>query len=132
MANEDVTQHFLTMPIVMLFLMLMMLQMRQTTFACVTTCGLICQLMPPCIKTTIRDGGCTALYAAFTVDTACIADTVYTVDTVDTVYTVDMVCTFDTVGTGYNVYTITLLKQKHVCLYILLGKVRQNAIGRGG
>ena len=78
MANEDVTQHLLTMPIVMLFLMLMMLQMRQTTFACDTTRGLNCQLMPPCTKAIIKDGGSTALYAAYTVDTV---DTVYTVDT---------------------------------------------------
>ena len=44
-------------------------------------------------KNTIRDGGSTALYAAYTVGT------VYTVDNVDMVYTADMVYTFDTVYT---------------------------------
>ena len=47
-------------------------------------------------KDTIRDGGSTALYAAYTVDTVDSVDTVYTVDmvyTIDMVYTVDMVYT---------------------------------------
>ena len=45
-------------------------------------------------KNTIRDGGSTALYAAFTVDTVYTIDLVYTVDmfyTVVMVYTVNMV-----------------------------------------
>ena len=56
-------------------------------------------------RNTIRDGGSTALYTAYTVATVNNVDMVYTVDmvysvdmvyTVDTVYTVDMVCnTFD-------------------------------------
>ena len=41
-------------------------------------------------ENTIRDGGSTAPYAAYTVDTV---DTVDTVCTVDIVYTVDMVYT---------------------------------------
>ena len=41
-------------------------------------------------RNTIRDGGITALYAAYTVDTVV---TVYTFDTVDIVTTVDMVYT---------------------------------------
>ena len=41
-------------------------------------------------RNAIRDGGSTALYAAYTVDTVV---TVYTFDTVDIVTTVDMVYT---------------------------------------
>ena len=40
------------------------------------------------INNTIRDGGRTALYAIYSVDTF---DTVYTVDAVDMAYTVDTV-----------------------------------------
>ena len=53
-------------------------------------------------KNTITDGGSSALYAAYTVDTVCIIYTVYTVDmfcTVDMVYTVDMFCNLDIVYT---------------------------------
>ena len=50
----------------------------------------------PTNKDTIRDGGSTVLYAAFTVDTI---DSVYTVDSVCTVYTSDMVYTVDIVYT---------------------------------
>ena len=47
-------------------------------------------------KKTIRGGGSTALYAAYTVDLVCTVDMVYPVDmvyTVGMVYTVDMICT---------------------------------------
>ena len=43
------------------------------------------------MKNTTRDGGSSALYAVY------IVNTVYTVDTVDLVYTVDIVCTVDIV-----------------------------------
>ena len=41
-------------------------------------------------KNTIRDGGSTALYTAYTVDTVYTVYTIDTVDTVDMVYTIDM------------------------------------------
>ena len=47
-------------------------------------------------KNTIKDGGSTALFAAYTVDNV---DTVYTVDTVDMVDTVDIIYTVDMVYT---------------------------------
>ena len=53
-------------------------------------------------KDTISDGGSTALYAAYTVDTVA---TVYTVDTVDMVYTANMVCTVNTADTVYTIET---------------------------
>ena len=64
------------------------------------------------VKNIIRDGGSTALYTAYTVDTVNNVGMVYTVDmvyTVGMVYTVDMVYKVDmvyTVGTVYTVYTI--------------------------
>ena len=61
-------------------------------------------------KNTIRDGGSTTLYAAYTVDTVDAVDMDYTVDmvyTVDMIYTIDMVYTVDTVD---NVYTVMWLK----------------------
>ena len=54
-------------------------------------------------KNTIRDGGSTALYAAYTVDMVFTVDTVYTVDMV---FTVDMVYTIDTVDNVDNVDTV--------------------------
>ena len=42
----------------------------------------------PKLKNTIRDGGSTSLYAAYTVDTVDTVHMIYTVDTVDTVYTI--------------------------------------------
>ena len=60
-------------------------------------------------KNTIRDGGSTALYAAYTIYT------VYTVDTVDMVYTGDMVCTVDmiTLDTVYTIQTSKPFGQWH-------------------
>ena len=66
-------------------------------------------------KNTIRDGGSTALYACYTVDTLDTVDIVYTVDKVytvdlvcivDMVYFVDIVYTVDIVGTVYTVHSI--------------------------
>ena len=57
-------------------------------------------------KYTIRDGGSTAPYAAYTVDMVFTVDTVYTVDMVFTVYracTADMIYTVDIVYTVDNV-----------------------------
>ena len=57
-------------------------------------------------ENTIRDGGSTALSAAYTVNT---------VDTVDRVYTVDMVCTV------YTVHTIeTVLHCSNVSMYVYI------------
>ena len=57
-------------------------------------------------KNTIRDGGSTALYAAYTVDTIYTVDMVYTVNMV---YTIDFVYTFDMVYTVFMVYTVVVV-----------------------
>ena len=54
-------------------------------------------------KNTIKDGGSTALDAAFTVDTV---DTVNMVYNVDIVNSIDIVYTFDTVYTVDTVYAV--------------------------